>query len=172
MTSGAFVNSNASFLKAVIFDLDGLLVDSEPLQFRAYREAFSSYGLPFTVSDWQKWHALGASASIWIASMGWDLDAEIIRAEKKLRYDRFVESDLTLKPGARSLIEDLASNGIRLCVASGSRIESIQACLARFALLSHFEALFSATKTARRKPYPDVFNLCRPASLVSATADL
>jgi HAD superfamily hydrolase (TIGR01509 family) len=91
--------------------------------------------------------------------MGWDLDAEIIRAEKKLIYDRLVESDLTLKPGARSLIEHLTSNGIRLCVASGSRIESIQTCLGKFELLSHFDELFSATRTARKKPYPDVFNL-------------
>jgi hypothetical protein len=64
------LNFRASSLKAVIFDLDGLLVDSEPLQFRAYREAFSSHGLPFTMSNWQRWHELGASASAWIASMG------------------------------------------------------------------------------------------------------
>ena len=142
--------------EVVIFDLDGLLVDSEPLQFRAYREAFSRNGVVLELSDWPEWHRLEASAARWIAAHNLALNAESIRVEKKNLYEALIESELTLKPGARELVEALAKR-CRLCIASGSRTESIEACLNRFSLTSHFEQLFSATQLPRKKPYPDVY---------------
>jgi HAD superfamily hydrolase (TIGR01509 family) len=61
-----------------------------------------------------------------------------------------------LKPGARELVESL-SEQCRLCIASGSRPESIEASLNRFSLAPHFEQQFSATLLPRKKPYPDVY---------------
>ena len=143
-------------LEVVIFDLDGLLIDSEPLQFEAYREAFSRYGASLELSDWPEWHRLEASAARWIDANDLSLDAEEIRAEKKTLYDALIEDKLTLKPGARQLVETL-SNRFRLCIASGSRLESIEASLGKFSLAPHFERLFSATQLRRKKPYPDVY---------------
>ncbi len=140
----------------VIFDLDGLLVDSEPLQFRAYREAFRYHGIEIETSDWPRWHALEASARRWIENFDLAVDAETIRAEKKVIYEALVETELELKPGARALVESLHRQS-RLCVASGSRPESIAACLDRFGLEPYFEATFSATLLPRKKPYPDVY---------------
>ena len=68
-------------LEVVIFDLDGLLVDSEPLQFQAYREAFSRHGVSLDLGDWPEWHRLEASAARWIEAHALPLDAEQIRAE-------------------------------------------------------------------------------------------
>lgn len=143
-------------LELVVFDLDGLLVDSESLQFEAYRDVFSRHGAEFDYRDWPRWHQLEASARRWIEAQGLDLDAELIREQKKQHYEQLIETRLKLKPGARELIENL-SGQVRLCVASGSRIESIEACLARFSLLGHFEQLFSATTLKRKKPHPDVY---------------
>jgi beta-phosphoglucomutase len=144
-------------LEAVIFDLDGLLIDSEPLQYRAYRDAFAEHNIALSQSDWHLWHELGASAATWIKHRFLDLDPELIRARKKLFYEELVEAELSLKPGARVLVEGIAKSGIRMCVASGSRIESIQKCLQKFDLLAHFEGMFSAVAVARKKPFPDVF---------------
>ena len=143
-------------LEVVIFDLDGLLVDSEPLQFQAYREAFSRHGVSLDLGDWPEWHMLEASAARWIEAHDLPLDAEQIRAEKKVVYEALIENELTLNPGAKTLVEAL-SNRFRLCIASGSRPESIVASLDRFSLTSHFEQLFSATLLRRKKPYPDVY---------------
>ena len=143
-------------LEVVIFDLDGLLVDSEPLQFRAYQKAFAHFEITFELSDWPKWHELEASASRWVAAHNLKVDPEDIRSKKKIHYDELIESELTLKPGARNLVESL-SKTYRLCVASGSRPESIENCLNRFSLASHFEKQFSATQLQRKKPYPDVY---------------
>lgn len=148
-----------SRLDGVIFDLDGLLVDSEPLQFRAYRSAFLAHGLVFLEDDWQTWHEVGASAAAWLQFKGWNADAEAIRSTKKSIYEELIKAELTLKPGAGRLVRDLHSSGLRLCVASSSRIESIDACLERFDLRQCFAGLYSATNTPRKKPHPDVFEL-------------
>ena len=145
-----------SSFTAVIFDLDGLLVDSEPLQFKAYREAFTSFGAAFSAGDWPRWHQLEASASRWIEAHDLDIDPEALRARKKLIYEQLVSDELTLKPGAGELVEALSGN-YRLAVASGSRIESIEMCLQKFSLLQHFELLQSATELKRKKPFPDVY---------------
>ena len=143
-------------LELVIFDLDGLLVASEALQFEAYHEAFASYNVELELSDWPEWHRLEASAARWIEAHELPLDAESIRSDKKLIYERLIEQKLTLKPGAKRLVKEL-SGRCRLCVASGSRPESIRACLDKFSLRSQFEQLFSATLLSRKKPYPDVY---------------
>lgn len=143
-------------LELVIFDLDGSLVDSEPLQYRAYRDAFARQGVPLPFEDWPRWHEMGANAARWIHANGLDVDAVRVRDEKKEIYDALVAETLELKPGARALVEAL-SGSHRLCVASGSRIESIRGCLDKFTLTAHFERLFSATKVPRAKPHPDVF---------------
>ena len=143
-------------LSVIIFDLDGLLVDSEPLQFQAYQKAFADFGIEFNRGDWPKWHQLEASASRWIGAHNLVVDAEAVRAKKKEYYDELVDNKLTLKPGARKLIESI-SDSYRLCVASGSRSESIEKCLDRFSLTPYFERQFSATTVARKKPYPDVY---------------
>jgi beta-phosphoglucomutase len=142
--------------EVVIFDLDGLLVDSEPLQFRAYREAFSRNNVTLELSDWPEWHRLEASAARWIDAYGLPLDAETIRTEKKILYEALIEHELTLKPGAKELVVSL-SGQCRLCIASGSRPESIEASLNQFSLTPHFERQFSATQLPRKKPYPDVY---------------
>jgi beta-phosphoglucomutase-like phosphatase (HAD superfamily) len=99
----------SSQLRAVIFDLDGLLVDSEPLQFRAYRDAFLDHGIHLTRSDWHTWHELGASAAAWLESGQIEgPDPESIRRAKKLIYDDLIASELVLKPGAGDLVETLA----------------------------------------------------------------
>jgi len=152
----ACARSRRVVLEVVIFDLDGLLVDSEPLQFRAYQKAFADCGIAFAAADWPRWHRLEASASRWVEVHGLNVDPEEIRARKKILYDALVAGELALKPGARRLVETLAGT-YRLCVASGSRPESIRSCLDRFSLTRYFEKQFSATLLARKKPYPDVY---------------
>lgn len=143
-------------LECVVFDLDGLLVDSEPLQFRAYREAFARHGVEIELSDWRRWHELEASVPKWVEIDGLEVNPEVIRAEKKTLYEEMVEEELELKSGAEELVRELSEH-CRISVASGSRIESIRACLEKFELEGLFESFFSGTTLARSKPFPDVY---------------
>jgi HAD superfamily hydrolase (TIGR01509 family) len=143
-------------LECVVFDLDGLLVDSEPLQFRAYREAFALHGVAIDLSDWRRWQEVEASVPRWVELDGLEVDPEAVRADKKALYEELVMQELVLKPGAGSLVREAATH-CRLCVASGSRREAIEACLGKFGLDRHFESFFSGTELERSKPHPDVY---------------
>ena len=118
-----------------------------------------SYGVVLELNDWPEWHRLEASAARWIEAHNLQLDAETIRAEKKLIYERLVGQKLRLKPGAKLLVEVL-SGRCRLCVASGSRPESIRACLDKFSLTSHLKG-FSLRPCYRVKNLIRMFTCMR-----------
>lgn len=143
-------------IKAIIFDLDGLLIDSQSLQYKAYNQAFSQYDAPLSLDDWQQWIHNGGSAQKWILKNNLSLEPEKVRTEKKKIYEQLIKTHLELKPGAQELIERLYGK-FHLAIASSSRIESIEQSIKKFHLESRFEQLISDTKLARSKPHPDVF---------------
>lgn len=143
-------------LDCVLFDLDGLLVDSEPLQFRAYRRAFAQYDITLELDDWIRWHSVEASTQRWIENEKIDVDVDELRQVKKGYYDDLIANTLTLKPGAAEIVEECALH-FRLAVVSASRRESIEACLGKFALQRHFSILISGSEAARSKPYADPY---------------
>lgn len=143
-------------LKAILFDLDGLLVDSEPLQFQSYQQALSQFGVALDLDAWIQWHSVEASTTRWVKDQNLDLDPEEIRAVKKLHYDDLVDRELELKPGARELVEACA-NEFELAVVSSSRRESIESCLRKFKLDKNFSLFVSGAELKRSKPYPDSY---------------
>jgi HAD superfamily hydrolase (TIGR01509 family) len=143
-------------LDSVLFDLDGLLVDSEPLQFQAYCYAFDQFGIQLTMDDWIRWHSAESSTARWVDSQNLDLDVEQLREVKKRYYDTLIVDELQLKPGARELVEDCAKS-LRLAVVSASRRESIEACLDKLDLGRHFNCYISGSEVAQSKPFPDPY---------------
>ena len=149
-------------LDCVLFDLDGLLVDSEPLQYRAYRYAFDQFGIHLSMDDWVRWHSAEASTVRWVESQNLNLDAQQLREVKKRYYDSLIDDELQLKPGARELVKDCARS-LQLAVVSASRRESIEACLGAcprievVARESHFACYISGSEVARSKPFPDPY---------------
>lgn len=143
-------------IKTVIFDLDGLLVDSQPLMYKAYNQIFTKYGHPITKKSWIKHIQSSGKISGFMKENGIPGDFEIIRDEKRVVYEKLIEAELQLKPGARELVE-LLSRDYKLCVASASRMESIQQYLAKFDLTHKFKAIISDYSMKAHKPAPDVF---------------
>ncbi len=144
-------------IKLIIFDLDGLLVDSQSLQYEAYGKVFSQYGEPISRQDWiDHWIHGPGGPKAWIENRNLDLDYQKIRAEKKVIYEDLIQSKMKLKPGAKELV-NLLYKKFPLVVASASRIESIELSLERFNLKDKFEHLISDIDMERGKPHPDVF---------------
>ncbi len=144
-------------MKSVIFDLDGTLVDSQSLQFLAYKMAFEEKGFNLTWEDWKEyWVNSSTDAFKWKEIKNWDYDVYEIRERKKDIYEALVKKDLKVKPGAIELVEDLKRSGFNLAVASASRIESVR-LVVDVLFKGLFDVLQSDTGLKRGKPYPDVF---------------
>lgn len=143
-------------IKVVIFDLDGLLIDSQPLQYEAYNQVFTKYGFPLTHENWWDWVHGSINQKTWIQKNNLPLAPEKIRAEKKQIYNKLIIEKLRLKPGAQNLVNRLFGK-FRLCIASSSRIESIMLVLEKFNLKSQFEMVTSDTEMIKGKPHPDIF---------------
>jgi HAD superfamily hydrolase (TIGR01509 family) len=144
----------------LLFDCDGVLVDSEPVACRILAELLSECGLPTTSEESMRFYrGRTESASIALASekLGRPLPEDF---GARLESDLQVAFEQTLRPipGVAGAIEAIAARGLATCVASSGSVSKMQLTLGLTGLLAHFDGrLFSATDVARSKPHPDVF---------------
>lgn len=146
-------------IRAVIFDLDGLLVDSEPIWFRARRDIFQRFGLAWSEADQKQ--QMGVSTAMWADYIARKLQGKLSREEivgesmsKMASY--YHAGEVRLMPGAREALEYCAGK-FTLGLASGSPKLLIDAAL-RGADWHHFFAeTVSSDEVARGKPAPDVY---------------
>lgn len=141
----------------VIFDCDGVLVDSEPISFAVLREMLSDAGLSFTES-WAYENFLGKSMASITAMVAREhnltLDETALASMRGRLYARF-EAELEPVRGIDVLLDDFP---FAHCVASSSQLERIRLCLTKTGLIRHFEPnIFSASMVANGKPAPDLF---------------
>ena len=141
----------------VIFDCDGVLVDSEPISFAVLREMLSDAGLSFTES-WAYENFLGKSMASITAMVAREhnltLDETALASMRGRLYARF-EAELEPVRGIDALLDDFP---FAHCVASSSQLERIRLCLTKTGLIRHFEPnIFPASMVANGKPAPDLF---------------
>jgi HAD superfamily hydrolase (TIGR01509 family) len=147
-------------VEAAIFDMDGLLVDSEPIWHDVEIDVFGRHGVPLSVERCleTKGMFLGDAVEHWYARYPWtgatrhEVAAEIVDA-MAARLSAAVE----LKPGARYALDFCESRGARLAVASSSPRRLIDAALGRFELAPRFAVVHSAEDEALGKPDPAIF---------------
>jgi sugar-phosphatase len=147
-------------IKAGIFDMDGLLIDSEPLWRRAEREVFAGVGLELGDADCRQTTGLRADEVVayWYGRSPWSGDdpARVLdRLER--RVVELIRSEGKALPGARRAVENMRRAGIRLALASSSSHEVIEAVLVAVDLGKVFEVVASGADEARGKPDPAVY---------------
>jgi HAD superfamily hydrolase (TIGR01509 family) len=143
--------------KLIIFDCDGVLVDSEPISFAVLREMLADAGLSFSES-WAYENFLGKSMASITAMIAREhdlrLDETALAAMRQRLYERF-EAELQPVHGIDALLADF---GFTHCVASSSQLERIRLCLKKTGLIDYFEPnIFSSSMVANGKPAPDLF---------------
>lgn len=148
--------------RLVIFDCDGVLVDSEPLTSRAMQRALAGHGLRLELDEIRaRFHGI-SNAQIhdtvlthWGVQLPDDIESLIEEVERVA-----VEDGLRAIPGVADAVRAVAAAGIAICVGSNGSPDAIAQRLRLTGLYPWFEGrLFSAAMVARGKPDPDVFLL-------------
>src|SRR6185503_6442362 len=144
-------------VRLVIFDCDGVLVDSEPIAMRVLLETLSETGLTLAPdADYPRFlgKSLAAISSIIMKEFGVELTSAALDAMRTRLYDAF-RLELKAVDGVAIALQALETP---FCVASSSQLERIHLSLEITGLLQYFQPfIFSATMVAAGKPAPDLF---------------
>lgn len=154
-------------MDAVIFDFDGVVVDSEPIHLRYFQAVLSSVGVELTRDNYYGRY-LGYDDHDCIVAVGRDNSvrfpqsqvAEMVAAKTELVKRAFAES-ITPMPGAVELIRSSAAGGAAVGVCSGALREEIEMAARTVGALEYFAAIVSAEDVPRGKPDPGGYNLAR-----------
>lgn len=144
--------------KALLFDMDGLAVDSEPLWFHVERDFAAARGGDFTAEMAERCIGRGLANTLRVMgeAFGFAIDVERDAAEIIERFTSRV-GELELKPGFVELFEAAREAGVPRALASSSSRRIVHASLDRFGLRERFDAVVSGDDVAHPKPAPDVF---------------
>ena len=144
----------------VIFDMDGLLIDSERAALTCWREAAAAQSL---VVDDTLWLSMVGLHEAGCAELLDDLlgaeQAERLTLACKHRYDVLLEQGLPLKSGVHALLQDLSDLGVPLAVATSTRGDRARIKLARSGIAHFFRHVVTSSDVTHAKPAPDLYLL-------------
>lgn len=151
-------------LKAIVFDFDGVVVDSEPAHYRAFLQAARPLGIDFTydtyLQEYVGFDDRDAFAHM-LRSFGKPVDAQTVAALIDAKADAFVQivnAGIDTIPGVLDLIAQLKAEGFPFAIASGATSRDIQTVLAGLKL-DGFDPIVTADLVARSKPDPTSYTL-------------
>lgn len=147
--------------RCVIFDMDGVIIDSEFLHKKAYYETFISLGLD--VSE-ELYKTITGSSTInvfqkLVAHFDLDADPNALVLDKRKRYVDYFHNDPTLHlvNGVESLIKYFHAMGLVLILASSASMPNINRVFKRFDLDQYFSGKISGADLVASKPHPEIF---------------
>ncbi|MSQ40456.1 MAG: HAD family hydrolase [Dehalococcoidia bacterium] len=148
-------------IQAVLFDFDGLILDTEGAAFRAWQEIYNEHGSSLPLSVWAQ--AIGTSDafdpySYLEGQLGRPVDREAVRVRYRQRTTELIEAQAIL-PGVVQYIATAGRLGLKLGVASSSSREWVTGHLARLGLADAFVAVKCSDDVRLTKPDPQVYHL-------------
>lgn len=146
-------------IKAAIFDLDGLLVDSEPLWQQAEMEVFATVGLMLTAEQCMETqgYRIDEAVDYWYQKHPWPQGKEGLPETVVARLIELLNSHAKPMPGVLQVLDFFSVRNIPMVVASSSHLAIIQNAVKGLGVERHFKSLHSAQFEEYGKPHPAVF---------------
>lgn len=148
-------------IKTVIFDMDGVIVDTEPVHHYAYNQHFKQLNIEVTPEMYASFTGNSTKNIYEKLKVQFNLKedvATLVETKRNLFNDAFdAKADLTLLDGVENLINDLYNNGIQLVLASSSAHVTINRVFNRFGLHKYFANIVSGEDFPKSKPHPAIF---------------
>jgi beta-phosphoglucomutase-like phosphatase (HAD superfamily) len=143
-------------LRAIVFDFDGVIADSEPLHFRAFRDVLAGEGLALSERDYYDQYLGFDDVGVFRAVGVETKRIEDLVKQKAVRMEALERDVSVLFPGAAAAVRRLAAS-VPLAIASGAVGGEIRRVLEREQLSQFFVAVVSAGDTPKSKPAPDPY---------------
>ena len=146
-------------IDAIIFDLDGTLIDSEGNYYEADRLLMAEYDISFAPEMKRRFVGVGNQQMLAVLRAEYQLpdSVEVLLEKKNRLYLELARKDTRLFPEMGRLLALLRERGIKIAVASGSSREIINELLQQVGVLGYFTVILSSEEVLHPKPDPDVF---------------
>ncbi len=149
-------------IKLIIFDLDGVLLDSESLYKRINFQFFTDLGVEITDAEYNSFIGIsGEKMWRYIKEKGnLSQSVEILRSEERERkYFGLANSNLTPNPGLTKLLNHIDTSGKPMAIASSGLMKNIDLIIEKLNVTNYFEYIVSGEMPKNGKPAPDIFLL-------------
>lgn len=148
-------------IKAVLFDMDGVIVDTEPLHRKAYFKMFEDNGLSVSEELYQSFTGQSTKSVCKQLKERFKTEESVERLmqEKRTYFKEFFDNDpdFNLLPGVLELIQHYYSRDIKLVLASSASMNTITWVFDRFELNPYFVGKISGADLKASKPHPEIF---------------
>lgn len=148
-------------IKAVIFDMDGVLIDSERYQYKSFEILFKKYKLNFDDFDW-----IGKTAEQNIKDIlnknKSKLNINQLSKEKRTIYHKIIKSKIKTKKYAIPILKYLKKEKIKIGLASQSKIKNINFIFSLLKIKKYFDFIVSSEDVKSSKPHPEIYiKICK-----------
>jgi HAD superfamily hydrolase (TIGR01509 family) len=147
-------------IKALVFDFDGLILDTEGPVFQSWHELFQDYGYNLTLDDWQVCIGSQEGTDFFFSNLGDKLDASFdmqVEAPKRLERELELIASQPLLPGVLEYIQQATELGLKLGIASSSPCKCLLGHLEERGIRHHFECVLAADDVSITKPDPSLY---------------
>lgn len=147
-------------IHSVIFDLDGVLIDSEEIYFRLYSSLLLKFGYSLEKQEYAQCYS-GKTAyenmvKI-IERFGLPIDVSYGLEHMKMEEKKYLEQGIPLKTGAKYLLEYLKANGYKCAMATSSTRQRAEQILKFHGIKDYFQCMITGEEVKKGKPEPDIF---------------
>jgi HAD superfamily hydrolase (TIGR01509 family) len=150
-------------LKAVLFDHDGTLVDSEEVHFQIWKNVLQPHGIDMTADEYKLRYSgipTPANACDLVSRHGLSVTAaELAGAKNSATAEYLSRTAFPLMPGAKEAVSFFHNAGLKLAVVTGAGRNGVDATINAYELTSSFSTIVSGDDVPRSKPAPDCYLL-------------